>query len=70
MKLHYNSEKANHIEIKERMDSLTLAYEVLDSKNEQAVLEDGKLSYKGDLEITKHLDDVAGELHSWYYCNC
>ncbi len=70
MKLYLNKNVESHMEIKQRMDDMRLAYETEEVKLSEITLEDGKEKYAGVQATIEHLDEIAGELHQWYYCNC
>ncbi|GLR20120.1 hypothetical protein [Portibacter lacus] len=70
MKLYYNSQSDAGVEIRERMKSMSLAFTAEMIPEHLLKLEDGKEVFQGENAIAKHLDQIAGELHNWYYCNC
>lgn len=71
MKLIYNCNNVEHLEIKEKMDDLTLAFEKKESSDiSEIVFEDGKEILAGIEAVTKRLEEIESELHQWYYCNC
>ena len=70
MKLRYTASDIMQVEIKERMEMMTLAFEREQVKLKEPILIDGKNEIVGVKAITEHLDILAGELHGWYYCNC
>jgi hypothetical protein len=70
MKLYLDKTSQAHLEIQQRMQDMTLAFQTEEGSQAEIVLEDGSQKFIGEQEATKHLDEIAGELHSWYYCNC
>ena len=70
VKLKYAITDKTHLEIKERMEMMTLAFERELVRLEEPILVDGKNEIVGVKAITEHLDILAGELHGWYYCKC
>lgn len=70
MKIYLDNKIKAHQEIKQRMLDMSLAFETVEGSNSEFVLVDGRDKYLGESDAEKHLDEVADELHSWYYCNC
>ncbi len=57
--------------LEERLAQLSLAFKTEhDPTLETPVLIEGNTTIAGIEYIAKHLDQLAGELHSWWYCNC
>ena len=71
MTLHYATANAEYDEIIDRLKSLSLAFTAEKAPNNSALkLVDSGVTIDGKDAILKHLDELAGELHQWYYCNC
>jgi len=58
-------------EIEAKLKELSLAFQKRQEKTSEAlVLIDGKTKIKGEKAILEHLQQIEGELNSWYYCDC
>lgn len=58
-------------EITERLKQLSLAYQIEESSEvDNITLQEGKKAIVGLVKIKSHLEELATELHQWYYCNC
>ena len=58
-------------EVEEKLKELSLSYQLKEDANtSETVLVDGDKTLAGKTQIMQHLDELAGELHMWYYCGC
>jgi len=64
-----NKEKDAFKKIQDRLDSLSLSYQ-LQYTNDSPYLQDGKIVIKGEEDISSYIDELASELNQWYYCAC
>jgi len=59
------------VELKERLDGLSLARKIdIDPSKIQPVLLDKHETYQGIDEVTKYLDEVELYMKEWYACRC
>lgn len=59
------------LEIQEKLKELTLGYQEEQGKKSPALsLVDGDTILNKKKDILLYLEQLEGELHSWYYCNC
>ncbi len=71
IKLLYKLENQNLIDIKERFESLALAYKIeKDDTIEHVSLVDGDLTYEGIKAINAQIDQLEIDLKKWWYCDC
>ena len=68
--LQYSNEQQIQ-EVKARLEQLSLAFSIEQKDDIPGVqLLEGKKIVVGQQSILQHLDELSGELHQWYYCNC
>lgn len=71
IKLVYKLENQKFLDIKERIEGLSLAYKLEKDKTAKKVLlKDGELIYEGPKSINDHLDQLELDLRKWWYCDC
>jgi hypothetical protein len=70
MKVYLDKALKGQHNIHQRMLDMRLAFETIEGPFQEIILEDGREKYVGAEASNKHLDEIAGELHSWYYCHC
>ena len=71
IKLSYKLENQKFLDIKERIDSLSLAYELKKDKSLKKIsLKDGDTIFEGEKSINDHIDKLEIELRKWWYCDC
>ncbi|MEQ8556428.1 MAG: hypothetical protein RLO17_17880 [Cyclobacteriaceae bacterium] len=59
------------VELKERLDSLSLARKIdIDTTTKQPVLAHDKKNYTGIDDITQYLDEMEAYMKQWYACRC
>ena len=71
MTLQFAKKNAAFNEVADKLIELSLAFKkkkLTDTK--KLVLVDGKEKISGKKAILEHLDQIQGELNSWYYCDC
>jgi len=69
--LKYQIETDDVLEIQEKLKELTLGYQKEQGKKNPALsLVDGDTILNNKKDILLYLEEIEGELHSWYYCNC
>jgi len=57
--------------VEERLKDLSLGYQLKQKKKYKKIeLQTGEKRYKGFVAIHKYLDEIQGELSSWWYCDC
>lgn len=67
----FREETPKVVEIKQRLDELSLAYRAkLVAEGPDLQLQDGTKTLDQESEIIQYIDSLSGELHQWYYCNC
>ncbi len=71
IKLIYKLENQKFLDIKERIEGLSLAFKLEKDKTVKKVsLQDGDLIYEGPRSINHHLDQLEVDLRKWWYCDC
>lgn len=69
--LHISEQNPKHIAIKERLEHLSLAREVIcDSTLDEAILVHSGKTFTGTQEITAYLDEFEQFHSQWYNCHC
>ena len=64
-----NKEKDLFKSIQDKLDKLTVSYQMKFTKN-TPYLQDGNLEVKGEDKINSYLEELESELIQWYYCAC
>lgn len=64
-----NKEKEAFKSIQDKLDSLTVSYQMKYTKD-KPYIQDGKLEFKGQDKINEYLEELESELIQWYYCAC
>lgn len=71
IELIYKLENQVFLDIKERIEDLSLAYKLeKDTKIKKLSLKDGDLIYEGDKAINLHIDQLEKDIRKWWYCDC
>lgn len=69
--LHISEQNPKHIAIKERLEHLSLAREVIsDSSLDEAILVHSGKTFTGTQEIAEYLDEFEQFHSQWYNCHC
>ena len=64
-----NKEKDAFKAIQDKLDELTVAYQMMYT-TDRPYLQDGNTRIEGTDEINAYLEDLQSELIQWYYCAC
>ena len=64
-----NKDKDSFKVIQDKLDELTVAYQMMYTKD-TPYLQDGNTLIKGKDEINAYLEELQSELIQWYYCAC
>ena len=69
--LKYAQKNAEVTEIEDRLKQMSLSFKLEKREDlSEIILEEDKTRFSGFKSINDHLDQLSGELNSWYYCNC
>lgn len=69
--LQYSQETEDVQEVQSLLDDLVLSHKVEQTEGlDEPVLISDKERYTGKLAIKSFLQELGGELESWYYCAC
>jgi hypothetical protein len=70
IRITYSNNHPGWPDIRERLEQMSLAYRHQTVESEDIQLEDGEKQISGSQAIHRYLDQLAEELHQWYYCSC
>ena len=69
--LKYAEQDALAKEVEQKLQELSLSFKIQkEATLSETTLVDGDHILTGQADIMQHLEDLSGELFTWYYCDC